>query len=225
MVEIHLLSVNVDFTYEPIYALGVTTTFDRFMQGYRPEQDKASIFNALCQAVDDDPNRYRHDAEQLKSAVEGMTLDDLKQQLPGGARAGTGVLGEQFQAIAENPKFKYSRLFAIGIYTILEQVAPKQLEDEASREALLEQIGEALNLSADKMQKDLDLYRSNLDKLSQAQQVMAEMLSADRKQREERAQRLADKEQVADAPSDADAASDNADSGSEAAQESETTQG
>ena len=30
MVEMHLLSVNVDFSYDSIYALGVVTTFDRY---------------------------------------------------------------------------------------------------------------------------------------------------------------------------------------------------
>ncbi len=39
MVEMHLLSVNADFRYDPIYALGVVTTFDRFMLGYRPDTD------------------------------------------------------------------------------------------------------------------------------------------------------------------------------------------
>ncbi|MFM6203351.1 MAG: photosystem II biogenesis protein Psp29, partial [Dolichospermum sp.] len=48
MVEMHLLSVNVDFSYDAIYALGVVTTFDRFMEGYQPEQDQESIFQAIC---------------------------------------------------------------------------------------------------------------------------------------------------------------------------------
>ena len=40
MVEMHLLFVNTDFSYDAIYALGVVTAFDRFMQGYRPEHDR-----------------------------------------------------------------------------------------------------------------------------------------------------------------------------------------
>ncbi|MER3587246.1 MAG: photosystem II biogenesis protein Psp29, partial [Mastigocladus sp. ERB_26_1] len=44
MVEMHLLAVNVDFSYNPIFALGVVTSFDRFMQGYQPESDRESIF-------------------------------------------------------------------------------------------------------------------------------------------------------------------------------------
>ena len=39
MVEMHLLDVNADFKYDPIYALGVVTTFDRFMEGYKPSED------------------------------------------------------------------------------------------------------------------------------------------------------------------------------------------
>jgi hypothetical protein len=44
-----------------------------------------------------------------------------------------------------------------------------------------------LHISSDKLQKDLELYRSNLEKLSQAQEVMKDILAADRKKREERA--------------------------------------
>ena len=51
MVEMHLLSVNADFTYNPVYALGVVSAFDRFMNGYRPEKDLESIFGALCRAT------------------------------------------------------------------------------------------------------------------------------------------------------------------------------
>ena len=50
MVEIHLLRVNQDFRYDPIFALGVVNTFDRFMEGYEPATDRDSIFNALCRA-------------------------------------------------------------------------------------------------------------------------------------------------------------------------------
>jgi hypothetical protein len=43
-------------------------------------------------------------------------------------------------------------------------------------------------LSEDKLNKDLDLYRSNLDKMEQALIVMADMLAADRKKRDQRQQ-------------------------------------
>ncbi|NJR65127.1 MAG: photosystem II biogenesis protein Psp29, partial [Leptolyngbyaceae cyanobacterium CRU_2_3] len=77
MVEMHLLSVNADFSYNPIYRLGVVTAFDRFMQGYRPEEDINSIFNALCQALQEDPQQYRQEAEQIRSEATAYTVQRL----------------------------------------------------------------------------------------------------------------------------------------------------
>ncbi|NEQ28206.1 MAG: photosystem II biogenesis protein Psp29, partial [Microcoleus sp. SIO2G3] len=54
-------------------------------------------------------------------------------------------------------------------------------------------------LPAEKMQKDLELYRSNLEKITQAQIVMQDILKADRKKKEERAKA---KDAVATPPSD-----------------------
>ena len=77
MVEMHLLSVNVDFRIDPIYCLGVVTSFDRFMQGYRPEQDKESIFAALCQSVGGNAQQYRQEAESLVALAKPMSAQEL----------------------------------------------------------------------------------------------------------------------------------------------------
>jgi photosystem II biogenesis protein Psp29 len=187
MVEMHLLSVNADFRYDPIYALGVVTAFDRFMLGYRPDSDLTSIFTALCQSLQSDPQKYRQDAEQLRSQAVGTNASDFLiqvKQLPTVA-SGSGLLA-LLKPIAENSKYKYSRLFAIGLYTLLEIMNPDLVKDEKQRNEALEALAAGLNLSADKMQKDLELYRSNLEKLSQARQVMEDILAADRKKKEER---------------------------------------
>ena len=63
MVEMHLLSVHVNFKQDPIYCVGVSESFDQFMTGYKPEEDKSSIFNALCKAVEANPDDYRYQSE------------------------------------------------------------------------------------------------------------------------------------------------------------------
>jgi photosystem II biogenesis protein Psp29 len=188
LVEMHLLSVNVDFAYDPLYALGIVTTFDRFMKGYEPESDKASIFSALCRSVQSSPEQYRGDAEAMQAAVSGMTLDGVKAQFDqlseaahnGGLR---GTLGQ----VATRETFKYSRPFGIGLYTLLEAVADADtLKNKETFEALLKDLTAKLNFPVDKLSKDLELYRSNLEKFAQAQEVMKDLLAADRKKREER---------------------------------------
>lgn len=196
MVEMHLLSVNADFSYNPIYGLGVVTAFERFMQGYQPERDKEPIFTALCQSVEDDPKKYRHDAERLANIARNLPAKDLiawvRQET---VLDGTSDLQAQIQAIASNPKFKYSRLFAIGVFTLLELADPELVKDEKQRVESLKQISTALHVSEDKLNKDLELYRANLEKMAQALITMADMLSADRKKRQQRSQ-----QQVAVAP-------------------------
>jgi photosystem II biogenesis protein Psp29 len=188
MVEMHLLSVNADFKYDPIYALGVVTTFDRFMQGYKPDEDKESIYNALIKSVEEDPSLYRQDAQRLEELAKTMSAKDIVANLNQKRLGNDSDLQALLESIANNPSFKYSRLFAIGLYTLLESSDPEMVKDEKLRNEALKTIANSLNLSEDKLSKDLDLYRSNLDKMAQAAIVMADMIAADRKRREQRAQ-------------------------------------
>lgn len=190
MVEMHLLSVNADFSYDPIYGLGVVTAFERFMEGYQPERDKDSIFKALCQAVQDNSQRYQQDAERL-SALAKIPAKDLIVWLSAEHVDGANDLQEQIQAIANNPNFKYSRLFAIGLFTLLEIADPELLKDEKQRVEALKTISDGLHLSDDKLNKDLELYRANLEKMTQALITMGDMLAAERKKRQQRAQQSA----------------------------------
>jgi photosystem II biogenesis protein Psp29 len=193
MVEMHLLSTNVDFAYNPVYALGVVSSFDRFMTSYRPEVDKQSIFVALCESMGGNAQQYRTDATGVQEFAHSMQEQDIVNWLSHPTNEGIGAqLASILGSIASNPKFKYSRLFGIGLFTILEQAAPDLLKDEKKREAAVLQIGEAMHLPTDKVQKDLDTYRSNLDKLVQMEAVMGDLAEAERKKREKRAQEKAD---------------------------------
>ncbi|HEY9644548.1 MAG TPA: photosystem II biogenesis protein Psp29 [Coleofasciculaceae cyanobacterium] len=187
MVEMHLLSVNADFSHDPIYRLGVVTAFDRFMQGYRPEEDINSIFNALCQSLQEDAQQYRQDAEQIRAEAATYAPNDFLAKVRQlSTTEGDGLFGS-LRAVAANPKFKYSRLFAIGLYTLLEIMDQALVKDEKRRNEALQTLGEALNFSWDKAQKDLELYRGNLEKIAQARIVLEDILQADRKKKEERA--------------------------------------
>ncbi|HIK46420.1 MAG TPA: photosystem II biogenesis protein Psp29 [Leptolyngbyaceae cyanobacterium M65_K2018_010] len=190
LVEMHLLSVNGDFVYDPIYALGIVTTFDRFMEGYEPEADKASIFNALCRAIKGSPEQYRSDAEAMTAAVAGLSLNEFKAQFDNlNEAAHSGGLRGTLGAVASREKFKYSRPFGIGLYTLLEGVVEEEtLKNKEAFEALLQDLTGKLNFPAEKLSKDLELYRSNLEKFAQAQEVMRDLLVAERKKREERQQ-------------------------------------
>ncbi len=187
LVEIHLLKVNQTFAYDAIFALGVVTTFDRFTVGYKPETDRFAVFHALCSALQFDSDRIRQDAN---------TLTELAQRSPNEAKTlltslDVGVslepLSSQLQAIASKENFKYSRLLGVGLYALLEIVDPEAIADNSKREELIKTVGDILKFGSDRLLKDVDLYRSNLDKIEQARQMIADMVEAERKKRGQKA--------------------------------------
>jgi photosystem II biogenesis protein Psp29 len=192
MVEMHLLSVNADFVHNPLYALGVVTSFDRFMVGYEPEPDKESIFSAICQSVGSDPQHYRQEVDSLKADLSGLSLSDLNTQLSNAKTTGGDSLQGKLHLVANQASAKYTRLMAVGLYTLFEIVDTSSLEDKDKREELLKAAAEFLALPTEKVEKDLDMYRSNLAKMVQAQEVMKDILEAERKKREQRAQAKAE---------------------------------
>ncbi|NJM45169.1 MAG: photosystem II biogenesis protein Psp29 [Alkalinema sp. RU_4_3] len=185
MVEMHLLSVHQNFVYDALYALGITTTFDRFMQSYRPESDVAPIFSALCSSVGLDSAKVRSDSERLLGALAGASWEGL---LKGDV---SGELGTVMGQVQNNPNFKYSRLFAIGAYRVMEEIDADALKDNEKFKTAVEAVATTLKLIPDKVQKDLELYRGNLDKLNAAAVAIADTIAADRKKRAEREQERA----------------------------------
>lgn len=189
MVEMHLLSVNVDFRYNPIYALGVVSAFDRFMNGYRPERDKDSIFEALCRSTGSDPGQYRQDANTILDAAEKLSKDELTAIVSQAEGAPSdNAFAQQMAELASAEIFKYSRLFGIGVLSAIERTDAELLADAKALNELLDRVSASLNITDEKLKKDLDLYRSNLEKMEQTQAVMADILAADRKKRAEREQ-------------------------------------
>lgn len=190
LVEMHLLSVNVDFRHDPIYALGIVTSFEKFIQKYRPQKDKDSIFSALCRSVGGNAEQYRQEAQTLLTQVKGMSVSDLMGTLKAASlkASGSGILYETLQAITQNPRFKYSRLFTVGLYTLVMEIDSDSVKNQEQRNQIFGQIAEAFHLPSERLQKDLDLYRSNLDKMEQLLAVIEDTLEAERKKRKKATQ-------------------------------------
>jgi photosystem II biogenesis protein Psp29 len=217
LVEIHLLKVNEDFKYDPAFALGIVTTFDRFMQGYTPEADRPAIFEALAAAEGYTGAQLRSDAEQLKQACAGKSTAELLTDIEREALQGSFAPTQVWHNIASNSKFKYSRLFAIGLYTLLEQADPELVKNETSLNESLQKLSTILHLPGDKLQKDLELYRSNLEKMVQARKTLDDIVAAERRRREQ--------QEAAKAAAVNDNASDNASAPSDPPSASESTNG
>lgn len=189
MVEMHLLLVNTDFDYDAIYALGVVSVFDRFMAGYEPDRDQQSIYSALIQAIQGDPDQYRRDAEEVLTAAKTVPSVEAFKSLLEDAKTGSGdSLKGNLNKVITNPKFKYSRLFSTGLYNVVETIDADILADKEKRETLLKELAKTLGFNDELLIKDIELYRGNLEKMAQAQEVMKDMVEAEKKKQAKREQ-------------------------------------
>lgn len=183
LVEVHLLTVNQTFVTDQIFFLGLATAFDRFTVGYHTESDRHAIFSSLCQSVLLNAEHIRYEATQLHELAMRSPSEVKNLLTTLESTANLDPLMGCVRAIAANPNFKYSRLFGIGVFTLLEITDAETIADSDKRQALITQVAETLHLSGDRLVKDLDLYRSNLDKVEQARQMMADLVEAERKKR------------------------------------------
>ncbi len=183
MVELHLLMVNQTFVYDRVFALGVITAFDRFMAGYHPVDDRQPIFAALCLSLDLSVEKLRQDGGEISELAQRSPTEVISLLTTLESTTNLAPLTAQIREIASKENFKYSRLFGIGLFTLLEICQPEEIKDNTKRQELLTLVGNTTKIG-DRFAKDIDLYLSNLDKVEQGRQMMADMAEAERKKRE-----------------------------------------
>ena len=47
------------YRYDPVFALGFVTVYDKLMEGYPSDEDRDAIFQAYIKALKEDPQEYR----------------------------------------------------------------------------------------------------------------------------------------------------------------------
>ena len=81
---------------------------------------------------------------------------------------------------------------AVGLFSLLEQAQGADGMDPATLRSYAHDLGTAMGLLRDRLDKDINLYATNLEKLAQAVELMEETVAADRRKREKaQAEKLA----------------------------------
>ena len=183
LVELHLLSRQRGFQSDPLFACGLIQVFDSFARGYRPDHQREPLLAALCSATGFDATHLRQQRDTAIAAIGRHSVDDVKQWIEG---QGEGAPEPVSTALANirRPDFHYSRLVAVGLLCLLEQAQGADGMDPASLRSYAHELGEAMGLLRDRLDKDLSLYSSNLEKLAQAVELMEETIAAERRKRE-----------------------------------------
>ena len=187
LVELHLLSHQKGFQAEGLFAVGLTQVFDSFSNGYRPEAQREPLFQALCSANGFDAASLRAKAEEARSSVGLHSLEEVKGWLTHQGEGAPGLIQSLLQDV-QRPDFHYSRLVAVGLLSLLQSAQGSEALDPQALRTAAHETGEAMGLIKDRVDKDLSLYASNIEKMSQAVELMEETLAAERRRRERAAQ-------------------------------------
>ncbi len=182
LVELHLLSRNKNFQPDPLFEVGVYQVFNSFTNGYRPEKHLTNLFNALCECNGFDPIAIQKDSQKLieiaKEYEAGKIEDWFKNK---------GIdAPERIKSLIDSLYRKdiyYTRLQAIGLFSLLTYAKPKSEESINERREMTQNILGNIGFSQKRVERDLNLYKSNLERLTQAIELLKETIEADKKRR------------------------------------------
>lgn len=191
LVELHLLSRQSGFQSDPVFACGLIQVFDGFAKGYRPEHHVEPLFGAICSASGFDATALRQQRDGAIAAMGHHSVDDVKQWVD---QQGQGAPQPVAAALAsiQRPDFHYSRLMAVGLLSLLEQAQGADGMDPATLRSYAHDLGAAMGLLRDRLDKDINLYATNLEKMAQAVELMEETVAAERRKRERSQQERSD---------------------------------
>lgn len=188
LVELHLVTVQSTFVYDPFFALGFVTIYDALMEAYQPDSQREAIFAALCRALQLKPEVLRQNASTLLDLVKSGDPQQRLQLLRLQPEASdVGGLRAMLERIGQPNTYTYNRMMLVGLYTCFETVAASLYSDLEERvRAFIETVIQPLHLSKERVKKDLELYHNSLDRMKQARAVVEEMVKAARRQQERR---------------------------------------
>lgn len=185
LVELHLLRRQQGFRPDALFATGLGQVFDNFTRGFEPADQREVLLTALCSATDLDAADLRQQASRFRETIGQASEQQLKDWLE---QRGAGA-PEPLQAVLQDagrPDFHYSRLHAVGLMAMLQDLTGGDDQDPEALRSRAREVGLQLGLQQDKLDKDMGLYVSNLEKMAQAVELMEETVAAERRKRERR---------------------------------------
>eukprot|EP00210_Caulerpa_lentillifera_P002783 g2659.t1 len=193
LVQQHFMRHNKNYKYDPIFALGFMSAFDQILDGFESAA-KEDILEAYLKSLDENPAIYKSDAIKLETACKELDggLDSLLSEDENFDN--NNLVQKSLKSIAEsarNGDFFYSKFFAIGLFRVLELTG---FTDPKALERLVDSIG----LNLDLINRDLKLYKTILEKLSAAREMVKEVADRERKKAAERESSIQDKSRTSD---------------------------
>ena len=164
LVELNLLNHQNEFRLDFLFCLGLTETFKELMKGYKPEKRLDLLFESLCSSTNFEASVIKEISEESRKEFRDKSSKDILK-----------LLREK-----SNPKIYPSRMLNLGIYLLISDSQDFQEKNESEKNKIISDIFEKLNLSIDKAEKDIGIYKSSITKMEQAKELIQELKIKDK---------------------------------------------
>ena len=159
LVELNLLNHQNEFTQDYLFCIGLTQTFKELMKGYKPEKHLDLLFESICSSTNFEAKEIDEISQKSQKEFQDKTSEDILK-----------LLKEK-----SDSKHYPSRILNLGIYILISKAQDLKEKDESNTNKVISDIFEKLNLSADKAEKDIGIYKSSISKMEQAKELIEEL--------------------------------------------------
>ena len=165
LVELNLLNHQKEFAQEHLFCIGLTETFKKLMKGYKPEQHLDLLFDSLCNSANFESKEIKEISQKSQEEFKDQSSKDLFKLLK--------------DKSSEN--LYPSRIVNLGLYILISNSKDLKGKSKTDLNKVVSDIFEKLNLSVNKAEKDIGIYKSTLTKMEQAKELIEELRSKDKK--------------------------------------------
>ena len=169
LVELNLLNHQNEFTQEYLFCIGLTETFKELMKGYKPEKHLDLLFESLCSSTNFEAKEIKEISQKSQKEFSGKSSDNLLK-----------LLKEK-----NNSNLYPSRLLNLGVYLLISSSQDLEGKDETEMNKIISNIFKKINLSTDKAEKDIGIYKSTISKMEQAKELIEELKVKEKKKQQQ----------------------------------------
>ena len=165
LVELNLLNHQNEFSQDYLFCIGLTETFKELMKGYKPEKHLNLLFESICSSTNFEANEINEISQKSQNEFKDKKSKDILK-----------LLIEK-----SNSKLYPSRILNLGIYILISKSQDLKDKNESDINKMIADIFDKLNLSSNKAEKDIGIYKSSISKMEQAKELIEELRIKDKK--------------------------------------------
>ena len=172
LVELNLLNHQNEFTQDNLFCVGLTETFKELMKGYKPEKHLDLLFESLCNSTNFEAKEIKVISQKSQNEFMDKSSNDILK-----------ILKEISILLKDksNSKLYSSRILNLGIYLIIAGASDFNEKKDSEKNKAIADILNNLNLSVNKGEKDIGIYKSSISKMEQAKELIEELRIKDKK--------------------------------------------